>query len=80
MIGNADGDSNVDSKDVYKERAEPVLVSLSNSYSELDSISIYVSRSSFSLTLHFLLTISSTDYCLRERVNNFGLRRLFYSK
>ena len=45
MIGDANGNSNVDGKNVYKERAEPVLVFLSNSYSELDSISVYVSRS-----------------------------------
>jgi len=80
LIGDTNGDSNVDGKNVYKERAEPVLVSLSNSYSKLDSISVYVSRFFSSLVLHFLLTISSTNYYLRERVNNFGLRRPFYSK
>jgi len=43
-VGESDGSSNVDSSNIYKRRVEPVLVSLSGSYLELDSISISVSR------------------------------------
>jgi len=77
-IDNADSD--VGGEDIYKERAELVLVSSSNSYSKLDLISMCVSRFSFSSALYFLLTTSSIDYCPKERVNDFDLRRLFYSK
>ena len=37
-IGNDDGGGGDGSKDVYKRRAEPMLVSLSDSYSEDDRI------------------------------------------
>ena len=41
---NDSSGSSVSSEDVYKERAKPVLVSPSKSYSELDSISVDTSR------------------------------------
>ena len=50
------GVDGVDSEDVYKERTEPVLVSLSDLYSELESISVSVSRPSSCPTLYCLLT------------------------
>ena len=70
--------NSVGSEDVYKERTEPVLVSLSDLYSELESISISVSRPSSCPILYHLLT--TFIYCLKRTVNNFGLRRLFYSR
>ena len=41
---NDSSGSSVSSENVYKERAEPVLVFPSKSYSELDSISVDTSR------------------------------------
>jgi len=57
-----------------------VLVSSSKLYSELDSISVGVSRPFSYPTSHCLLTISTTDYCSNWKVNNFDLRRLSYSR
>jgi len=55
-----EGDCNcgggVGGDDVYKGRVEPVLVSLSDSYSEDDSISVHDSRPSLSSTY------TATDY------------------
>jgi len=59
---------------VYKGRAEPVLVLLSDSYSDDDSISVCDSRP-FSSSAY-----TTTDYCSKESVNDFDLRRSFYSK
>jgi len=75
-----DSGGGVSNDEVYRERAEPMLVSLSNSYLKLNSISVCISGFSSSPTSYFLLTIFSTDYCPKEKVNNFGLRRLFYPK
>ena len=55
-----------------------MLVLLSNLYLELEEISVSVSGLSSCLTLHCLLT--TTDYYLNGKVNNFDLRKLFYSK
>ena len=57
-----------------------MLASLSNSYLELEAISISASGLSSCPILHHLLTTYTTDYCPKEQVNNSGLRRLFYSK
>ena len=57
-----------------------MLNSLLDSYSELEIISISVSGPSSYLISHFLLTTSTTDYCLKKNVYDFDLRRLFYSK
>jgi len=58
-----------------------VLDLFSNLYSELD-IFFFVETSGLSscLTFHCLLTIYPIDYCPKERVNDFGLRRQLYSK
>jgi len=66
--------------EVYRERVELVLVSLSDLYSELDLISVCVSKFSSSFISYFLLTTFSTDCCSKERINDFSLRRLFYFK
>ena len=63
--GGSDG-----SEDVYKGRAESVLVLLSDSYSEDDSISVHDSRSSSSPTytatnyLHLLTTALRKVYVI----------------
>ena len=61
-------------RDVYTRRAEPMLVSLSDSYLDDDSFSVRDSRPSSSPAY------TATNYCPKEIVNNFGLRRPFYSK
>ena len=53
---DSDGDSSIDSNDCWIERANLVLNSLSNLYSELDIFFVYTSRLSSCSTLHFLLT------------------------
>ena len=44
LMGVVDSSNNSD--EVYKRRVEPVLISLSNSYSELNSISVCTSKPS----------------------------------
>ena len=67
--GGEDGD------DVYKGRTEPMLVLLSDSYSDDDSILVCDSRPSS------CPAYTITDYyCPNRMVNNFGLRRPFYLK
>ena len=51
-----------------------MLVSLSDLYSDDDSFSVHDSRPSSSPGY------TATDYCPKEIVNNFDLRRLFYSR
>jgi len=74
------GGSSSGSDEVYKESVELVLVSLSNLYLLLESISVSTIEPSSYPTSHHLLTTSTTDYYLKKTVNNFGLKRLFYSK
>ena len=64
--------------DVYKGRTEPALVSVSDSYSEDEEISVGDSGPSSSPT--YTLTNYLSGYCPNESVNNFDLRRSFYSK
>jgi len=63
---------------VYRGSTESVLVSLSDSYSEDNKISISDSRPSscpaYTVTDYFVY------YCPKKNVNYFGLKRLFYSK
>ena len=63
-----------DGRDVYTGRAEPMLVSLSDSYSDDDSFSVRDSMLSLSPAY------TATDYCPKEIVNDIDLRRSFYSK
>ena len=60
--------------DVYKGRAELMLVSLSDSYSDDDSISVHDSRPSSSPAY------TATGYCPKKKVCYFDLRRSFYSR
>ena len=77
---NEEKDGKVGCRDVYNRSTELVLVLSSDLYSLLKSISVSASRPSSYSILYCLLTTFTTDYCLKRTVNNFGLRRLFYSK
>jgi len=72
--GDDNGSGGEGGGDVYKGSAEPMLVLLSNSYLEDNSISISDSRPSSSPTY------TATNYCPKKSVYNFILRRTFYSK
>ena len=70
----------VGGEEVYNGKGEkPMLASLSDLYSKLETISISASGLSSS-TSHYLLTTYTTDYYLKGNVYNFGLRRPFYSR
>ena len=66
--------------DVYNRRAEPVLVSLSDSYSKDDSISVCDSRPSSSPAYTATDYLSLLITALRKDVCDVVLRRTFYSK
>jgi len=74
-----DGGGGVGGEDVYNGRAEPVLVSLSDSYSEDEEISVCDSGPSSS-PIYTITDYLSTGYCPKENVCDFDLRRSFYSK
>jgi len=81
LIGNGVKDSGMEGEDVYNsKREESVLASLSELYSKLDAISIGVSGLSSYLISHHLLTISTTNYCPKKNVNDFVLKRIFYTR
>ena len=65
--------------DVYKGKTEPALVSVLNSYSEDEEISVCDSGPSSSPT-YTITNYLSPNYCPKENVCDFGLRRPFYSK
>jgi len=69
-VGDDDGGGE-GGDDVYNGRAEPVLVSLSDSYSDDEAILVSDSRSSsypaYTVTDYFL----PTDYCLKEKGMRF---------
>ena len=66
-------------EDVYRGKTEPALVSVSDSYSEDEIISVCDSGPSSSPT-YTITDYLSIDYCPKEKVYDFGLRRPFYSK
>ena len=78
-IGEDESGEEVGSDEVYKDKAEPVLASSLDLYSELDSISVGASST---LLVCFILSTDhlTTDCCSQEIVNNFVLRRMFYSE
>ena len=77
--GDCDGGGSVGgSGDVYNGRAEPVLVSLLDLYSEDKEISVCDSRPSSSPT-YIVTDYSSTSYCPKEKVFDVVLRNTFYS-
>ena len=79
IVGD-DGGGGVGGEEVYIGNAEPMLDSVSDSYSEDEIISVYDSGSSsspaYTITDYFLLT----GYCPKKKVNDFVLRRTFYSR
>jgi len=72
--GGGGGDDEV----VYNGNTEPALVSVLDSYSDNEEISVGDSRPSSSPT--YMLTDYLSGYCPRKKVHNFDLRRSFYSK
>ena len=76
-IGKGDIEGNGD--DVYKGNAKPVLDSVLDSYSEDKIISICDSRPSSS-PAYMITDYLSTGYCPKGNINDFDLRRSFYSK
>jgi len=73
LIGDGGG-----SGDVYKGKTEPALVSVSDSYSKDEEISVCDSGPSLSPT--YTITDYLSGYCPRKNVNDFVLRRMFYSR
>ena len=70
----------MDWENIYKRSTKPVLVSLLDLYLLLKSISVSTNGPSSYSTSHCLLSTSTTNYCLKRIVKNFGLKRLFYFK
>ena len=63
---------------MYSGKAEPMLVLLSDSYSEDKEISVCDSRPSSSPT-YTITDYLSTGYCPKEKVFDVVLRKTFYS-
>ena len=63
---------------VYKDKTEPALVSVSDSYSEDKEISVCDSGPSSSPT--YTITDYLSGYCPKKNVIDFVLRRTFYSR
>jgi len=76
--GDDDGGGGVGDEGVYSGNTEPALVSVLDSYSEDEEISVGDSGPSSSPT--YTLTNYLSGYCPKENVHNFVLRRTFYSK
>ena len=74
---NGDGDGG---NDVYKGKTEPALVSVSDSYSEDKEISVCDSGSSSSPAYTITDYFYQLATALRKKVNDFVLRRTFYSR
>ena len=78
-VSGGDGGGGVGGDDVYRGKTEPALVSVSDSYSEDEEISVCDSGPSSS-PAYTITDYLSTGYCPKGNVNNFDLRRSFYSK
>ena len=76
-VGDDDGGGD-GGDDVYRGRAKPVLDSVSDSYSDDEIISVCDSGPSSSPTYTLLTTCLAT--ALKKMINDFGLRRPFYSR
>ena len=77
-VSGGDGGGGVGGDDVYRGKTEPALVSVSDSYSEDEIISVCDSGPSSSPT--YTITNYLSGYCPKENVNDFVLRRTFYSR
>ena len=73
-MGDDDG-GGVGGEGVYSGNTEPALVSVSDSYSDDEEISVGDSGSSSSPT--YTLTDYLSGYCPKEKINYFVLRRTF---
>jgi len=69
----------VGGEDVYSGKTKPALVSVLDSYSEDEEISVCDSGPSSS-PAYTITDYLSTGYCPKGNVNDFDLRRSFYSK
>ena len=76
--GDDDGGSGDGGEDVYSGKAEPILVLLSDSYSEDKEISVCDSGPSSS-PIYTITDYLSTGYCPKKKVFNVVLRKTFYS-
>ena len=76
--GSDDCGGGVGGEDMYKSKTEPALVSVSDSYSKDEIISVGDSGPSSSST--YTLTDYLSGYCPKENINDFVLRRTFYSR
>ena len=78
VSGDVGGGGGMGDDDVYRGKTEPALVSVSDSYSEDEIISVCDSGPSSSPT--YTITDYLSGYCPKENVNYFVLRRTFYSR
>jgi len=74
-MGDDDSGGGVGGEGVYSGNTEPALVSVSDSYSDDEEISVGDSGSSSSPT--YTLTDYLSGYCPKEKINYFVLRRTF---
>ena len=72
------GGGGVGGENVYSGNTKPALVSVSDSYSEDEEISVCNSGPSSSPT--YTIADYLSGYCPKENVNYFVLRRMFYSR
>ena len=77
-MGDTDVSGGGEGEDVYKGKTEPALVLVLDLYSEDKKISVGDSGPSSSPT--YTLTDYLSGYCPNGNVNDFDLRRSFYSK
>ena len=77
MIG--DGGGSDGGEEVYSGKADSVLVSLSDLYSEDKEISVCDSRPSSS-SAYTITDYLFTGYCPKKKLYDVDLRRSFYSK
>ena len=78
-VSGDSGSGGMGGDDVYRGKTEPALVSVSDSYSEDEIISVCDSGPSSSPT-YTVTNYLSTGYCPKKNVNDFVLRRTFYSR
>ena len=80
-VSNNNSSDNIGREDIYEDNREKlVLALLSDSYLGLEAISVSASGPSSCPTLHYLLITFTINCYLKKDVNDFDLRRLFYSK
>ena len=78
-VSGDSGGGGMGGDDIYRGKTEPALVSVSDSYSEDEIISVCDSGPSSSPT-YTVTNYLSTGYYPKKNVNDFVLRRTFYSR